>query len=131
MRWYISVNTLLPLACKEDTLESAQRTFQQSELLVPIGPVVERDVKVGDRFERHRFPSFGAMTPPPETCRWLDDDPPVKGWIRTIGGWLTSESTEHGCYVPVWGASGLQIIERKLIDVPKGTIPASQGWPNG
>ncbi len=112
----MTVNTLLPLACEASSLTEAQQTFGQSPYLVPVGMPNDKGV-----------PTFGAIVCPDELADWLSMKSPREGWDKVPGGWLSFAG-----HVPVWGASGLRVVEKQLITIPKGTIPHQQdGRSNG
>lgn len=108
--WWISLGCLLPLACKASSPESAKLTMAESGYAVHQG-------------------DFLAVPAPPELAEWLDcaggAGHPQFG-NKVPGGWQPSRGL-----IPVWGASGIRVVEKHLIAVPPGTMPSAQGWPNG
>lgn len=115
MIWFITINTLLPLACEAIDPATAKHIFASSPLILAIGQP-----------NAQGQPTFGYVPVPEELRAWLAYSPPKDGWERVPGGWLTF--TGH---VPVWGAAGLTVVVEQRITLPPGTMPSAQGWPNG
>jgi hypothetical protein len=115
MKWYMAVNVLNPAACQAETIEEAQRTLASDPELGPVG-----------QQDQAGRATFGVIVCPLSIIRWLNADPPPHCEHRVMGGWLAGSA-----FIPVQGTDNLRIVERRMIEVPKGTIPHIQDGRNG
>lgn len=125
--WFMTVDALLRLFCEAETQEEAQRAFGSSRYLLPTRQQVNEHGQPAFDAQGNPLMALTFVEVPPDIDGWLRETPPMNGWTRIPGGWLT----HNGEFVPVAGTANSRIIERQLITVPKGTIPHHQGFPNG
>lgn len=70
---------------------------------------------------------FMAVPAPPELAEWLKcspyhgggGQPTFSGHKWTWGGWQGNTEQLQGMFIPVWGASGLRVVEKTYIQAAR------------
>lgn len=100
LMWWISIGAIMPMACEASNQESAVGIMQQSGHGIASG-----------QMQNNGQPVYVPVIAPPELADWLSSKLPTGFSGKCPGGWLTL----MGQFVPVWGASGLRVVEQHKI----------------
>lgn len=104
LKWWVAIGLVMPLATEASDGTIAHTTMQQCGYAVPSG-----------QFQQNGQVGFGVMEAPPELADWLGSKLPTGFSNKCPGGWLTL----MGQFVPVWGASGLRVVEKQYIQAAR------------
>lgn len=103
--WWITLGAVMPLACEASNQESAIGILNQSGHGIPNGQMQDKQGS----------PIYVPVMAPPELAEWLSSSLPSGFSSKCPGGWLTL----MGQFVPVWGASGLRVVEKTYIQAAR------------